>query len=152
MQTYTVHEPPEPSADRIDRGAELRFVKDGFSWMTAIFPPFGLAMSQLWLPLVAYLVATGIGAVLLSALGMSENAISVAIAAFNVFLGFEHSSLQRWALDRAGYQMLGTVTGKNLDESERRFFEDWLPAQPMIMSDSEKHQPATGGWPAFWAK
>ncbi len=132
LVTYTVHEPPEPNADRVDRGADLRFVKDGFSWITALFPPFGLAVSQLWLPLVAYIVFVGVGAVALSALGVSENWISLTMFALHIFMGFEHSTLQRWTLDNAGWNMLGTVTGKSLDECERRFFEGWLPGQPMI--------------------
>ena len=136
MVTYTVHEPAEATADRVDRGAELRFVKDGFSWITALFPPFGLAASQLWLPLVAYIVFVGVGAVALSALGVSENWISLAMLALHIFMGFEHSTLQRWTLDNAGWNMLGTVTGKSLDECERRFFESWLPGQPMISQPS----------------
>ncbi|MEQ1672789.1 MAG: DUF2628 domain-containing protein [Hyphomicrobium sp.] len=132
LLTFTVHEPPDAGADRIDRASELRFVKDGFSWVTALFPPFGLAMSQLWLPLAAYLVFTGAAVAALAALGVSETSITTAVIALQVFMGFEHSSLQRWSLDNDGWQMLGTVTGKTLDECERRFFESWLPGQPMI--------------------
>lgn len=47
MVTYTVHEPPHPSADRVDRADELRFIKDGFSWLTALVPPLGLAAKGL---------------------------------------------------------------------------------------------------------
>lgn len=132
LVTYTVHEQPEPSADRIDRATDLRFVKDGFSWLTAIFPPFGLAATQLWIPLIAYLGITAVGTTLLAAFGMDERWISLAVVAFNVFVAFEQSTLQRLTLDHAGYQMLGTVTGKDLDECERRFFETWLPGQPMV--------------------
>lgn len=138
MATYTVHEPPQPTADRVDRGAELRFVKDGFSWLTALFPPFGLAASQLWLPLIAYIVAVGVGSVVLSALGVSENWISLTMLALNVFLGFEHSTLQRWMLDQGGWTMLGTVTGRTLAECERRFLEHWLPDQPVIATQASR--------------
>ena len=30
MRTYTVHEQPNPPADRIDRAEKLVFIKDGF--------------------------------------------------------------------------------------------------------------------------
>jgi Protein of unknown function (DUF2628) len=152
LPTYTVHEPVEATADRVDRASELIFVKDGFSWLTALFPPLGLAASKLWLPLVAYLVFVGVGVVALAALGVSENWISILVLAVNVFLGFEHSTLQRWTLDNAGWQTLGTVTGKTLDECERRFFEQWLPAQPMITtanSGASKAAPSTG-WRTPW--
>ena len=39
MLTFTVHEPPNPPADRIERADKLVFVKDGFSWMAALFAP-----------------------------------------------------------------------------------------------------------------
>jgi Protein of unknown function (DUF2628) len=150
LVTFTVHEPSQPAADRIDRGADLRFVKDGFSWITALFPPFGLAASQLWLPLLAYVVFVGVGAVGLTVLGVSENWISLALLALNIFMGFEHSTLQRWTLDNAGWNMLGTVTGKTLDECERRFFESWLPGQPMVAALDQRSGPPSGGWRSPW--
>ncbi|MDP1604331.1 MAG: DUF2628 domain-containing protein [Legionella sp.] len=148
MQTYTVHEPPNAGADRVDRASELRFVKDGFSWVTAAFPPFGLAASQLWLPLAAYLVFVCVAVAALAALGISESRIAVAVIALHVFMGFEHSTIQRWVLDRDGWTTLGTVNGKTLAECERRFFETWLPAQPMIATGS--NAPANSVSPAAW--
>ncbi|MBR2535002.1 MAG: DUF2628 domain-containing protein [Hyphomicrobium sp.] len=148
MQTYTVHEPPNAGADRIDRASELRFVKDGFAWTTAIFPPLGFAMSQLWIPLVAYLVLVGAAASALSKLGVSEGAISIFVMALQIFLGFEHSTLQRYMLERDGWTMLGTVSGKSLAECERRFFEQWLPSQPMIATAGAA--PATSVRPGSW--
>lgn len=144
MQTYTVHEPPNAGADRIDRASDLKFVKDGFSWVTALFPPLGFAMSQLWIPLVAYLLLVGGAASALKALGVNEGWIGLLVMGLQIFLGFEHSSLQRWSLDRAGWTTLGTVTGKSLAECERRFFENWLPSQPMI---TPMHSPRDGGAP-----
>ena len=148
MQTYTVHEPPNAGADRVDRASELRFVKDGFSWVTAAFPPFGLAPSQLWLPLVAYLVFFCVAVTALAALGISESRIAVGVIALHIFMGFEHSTIQRWVLDRDGWTALGTVNGKTLAECERRFFEAWLPDQPMIATGSTA--PATSVSPTAW--
>ena len=136
VTTYTVHEPSQPEADRVDRASGLVFVKDGFSWLTALFPPLGLALSQLWLPLLAYLVFVGAIVSALIWLGVDENWIALAVVALHVYLGFEHSTLQRWVLDQAGWEMLGSVTGKNLAECERRFFESWLPSQPIISGQS----------------
>ncbi|MGA8628482.1 MAG: DUF2628 domain-containing protein, partial [Pseudolabrys sp.] len=66
--TYTVHEPPAPEADRVDRGSELEFVKDGFSWLTAICPPLGFLANGLWLFAIAYIVAASLLAYVLNAL------------------------------------------------------------------------------------
>jgi hypothetical protein len=148
LQTYTVHEPPHPGADRIDRASELRFVKDGFSWITAVFPPFGLAASQLWLPLAGYLVFVAVAVAALAALGISQSRITVGVIALHIFMGFEHSTIQRWVLERDGWTTLGTVTGKTLADCERRFFETWLPAQPPITTSG--NAPAKSVAPQTW--
>lgn len=130
--TFTVHEPPQPAADRVDRADELRFIKDGFSWLTALVPPLGLAAKGLWFGLAAYFAAALAMAVVLPAFGADNNWVAVAISALGLFLGFEISTIERFMLDRAGWRMVGTVTGRNLAECERRFFESWLPEQPVI--------------------
>lgn len=132
MVTYTVHEPPHPSADRVDRADELRFIKDGFSWLTAVLPPLGLALKGLWLPLAAFLAGIAVLGSLLSAAGMPPAWIGLVVTAIAIYLGFEISTIERAMLDRAGWRMLGTVTGRNIAECERRFFESWLPDQPVI--------------------
>lgn len=146
MVTYTVHEPLDPAADRVDRASELRFIKDGFSWWTAIFPPLGLAMKKLWLPLFVYLAAT---AALLAGLNwMDAGATPQAIifTSLALYLGFEVSSIERWMLDRAGWTTLGTVTGRNIAECERRFYETWLPDQPIITAKREPGSPSRSPW------
>ena len=50
----------------------------------------------------------------------------------NLLIGFEADALRRWALDRKGWQMLGSVSGRTVDECERRFFDGWLPSQPIL--------------------
>jgi hypothetical protein len=152
LQTYTVHEPPKAGADRIDRASELKFVKDGFFWPTAVFPPLGFALSQLWIPLAVYLIVVGGAVSALTALGVSEGALSLLVMALQIYLGFEHSTLHRWVLDRAGWTTLGTVSGKSLAECERRFFESWLPSQPMIATASAgtDSNASTHAWRSPW--
>lgn len=141
--TFTVHEAPNPAADRIDRADELVFVKDGFSWLTAVFPPAGLLARSLWLALAAYLAAVAVICGVLTAFGVSESWMSLAIMALGLLLGFEISSIERFMLDRAGWRMLGSVTGRSLADCERRFFETWLPDQPVITA-SKPGQPHGG--------
>lgn len=153
MPTYTVHEPSDHDADRVDRAGELQFVKDGFSWLTALCPPLGFAASRLWLPLLAYLVFVGVAVSGLVSLGVNDALIGILVAAISIYLGFEHSTLERWTLDQAGWNMLGSVTGKTLDECERRFFETWLPAQPMITKPGSGggNRPAPQPWRSSWS-
>ncbi|KAB2915509.1 MAG: DUF2628 domain-containing protein [Hyphomicrobiaceae bacterium] len=132
MLTFTVHEPPAPPADRIDRAEALVFVKDGFSWAAALFAPLWLGLHRLWLPLLGYIIIA-------AALGLAQEAtvfdrrwVGLAMFAVNLMLGFEAGTLRRWVLDRRGWRMLGSVSGRSVDECERRFFEGWLPSQPII--------------------
>lgn len=136
MATYTVHEPSQSEADRVDRGVELEFVKDGFSWLTAICPPLGFLANGIWLMAIAYLAAAGFLGYVLAAAKVSESWISLIFLAINIYLGFEVSTLKRWMLDQKGWQMVGVVNGKSEAECERRFFETWLPAQPVIASEA----------------
>ncbi len=149
VATFTVHEPLQPQADRVDRADELCFVKDGFSWITAICPPLGFALKGLWTPALAYVVFVSALVALLAILKVSPDVVILLVAALNLFLGFEASSLQRWSLDNDSWRMIGTVTGRNVAECERRFFENWLPAQPVISAPATAsrrgHMP---GWPS----
>ncbi len=136
MVTYTVHEPPHAGSDRVDRGVDLEFVKDGFSWLTAIFPPLGLLANGLWLFTIAYLVGAVLLAWALAALKLGPQMTGFVFLLINIYLGFEVSTLKRWMLERTGWQALGVVTGKSIAECERRFFESWLPVQPIIAAET----------------
>lgn len=148
MATYTVHEPPTPAADRADRADELQFVRDGFSWTTFLFPPLGLAMKKLWLPLIIYCAALATVSAALTWAGANPGWHSLLYTAFSLYLGYEISTIERAMLDRAGWSAIGTVTGRNIAECERRFFESWLPSQPIITPSSKARLPDKSGWPA----
>lgn len=134
MLTYTVHEPPNPPSDRIDRAEGLVFVKDGFSWMAALFTPIWLLVYRLWWPLLGYVVLTGV--VLQLAARLDSDWAGLASLALHVLIGLEADSLRRWQLDRRGWRTVGSVTGRTSEECERRFFEMWLPTQPVIVAAS----------------
>ena len=150
MTTYTVHEPPDSDSDRIDRGVELEFVKDGFSWLTGICPPLGFIANGVWLMAIAYFAGAGLLGYVLEALKVDASWISIIFFMINIYLGFEVSTLKRWMLEQKGWQMLGVVNGKSIADCERRFFESWLPEQPVIASDAPNPPslPSRGG--RFW--
>jgi hypothetical protein len=152
--TYTVHEPPVPEADRVDRGSELEFVKDGFSWLTAICPPLGFLANGLWLLAIAYLVAASLLGYVLNAMKVDPNLTGLLFLMFNIYLGFEVSTLKRWMLEQTGWQTLGVVTGKSIAECERRFFESWLPSQPILTAGTPGASVRDGAAPRrgsrFW--
>jgi hypothetical protein len=151
VSTYTIHEPPQSDADRIDRGVELEFIKDGFSWLTAVCPPLGFIANGVWLMAIAYLAGSALLGYILYALKIDPDWIGLIFLIINIYLGFEVSTLKRWMLDQKGWQMLGVVNGKSIAECERRFFEGWLPEQPVITSDDASRRssgPSRGRlWP-----
>lgn len=132
VSVFTVHEPPEPPADRLDRAEALEFVKDGFSWGAALFSPIYFIAKGQWLAFAAYMVAATVILGLLSASGVDPQWSSIAILALNAFVGFEASTLERMWLDFRGWREIGTVSGRNQPECERRFFEAWLEGEPVL--------------------
>ena len=132
VAVFTIHEPPNPPADRIDRAEALVFLPDGFSYSAALFAPFWLAAHRLWLALAIYVAVAGALAAVLSALGIDSTWVAVAVMALNFWLGFEASEIQRRALSANGWSEAGSVSGRDLAECERRFFDNWLSGQPIL--------------------
>jgi hypothetical protein len=149
MQTFTVHEPPRPPADRVDRAEGLVFIKEGFSWGAALFGPLWLLAHRLWWPLFAYVVAYGgIEAVRLTRI-IDQRWIGLLLLALNLLLAFEGDSLRRWALQRRGWRLLGAANGRNRAECERRFFDAWLPAQPVLQAPVPAAGAGARDWPVI---
>jgi hypothetical protein len=145
LLTYTVHEPPSPPADRVDRAERLAFVKDGFSWTAALFAPVWLIVHRLWWPLLGYLLLGGSVALLRLGIALDPGWMTLAALALHLLIGFEASTLRRWTLDRRGWRTIGSVTGRSAEECERRFFDLWLPTQPVIAPASGQGGAASGG-------
>ena len=100
MLTFTVHEPPNPPADRVDRAEGLVFIKDGFAWFAALFAPLWLLMHRLWWALLGY-VALAAALQLAQKFGvLTETTTGLMMLALNLLVGFEAGTLRRWALDR----------------------------------------------------
>jgi hypothetical protein len=146
MLTFTVHEPATPAPDRMDRAESLVFVKEGFTWSAAIFTPLWMIVNRLWWPLVGYVIAIGTleGIRLLEVVPATWP--SLVSLALHILVGFEADTLRRWSLDRRGWTMQGSVSGKSAAECERRFFDRWLPDQPVI-APAPPHRPLPSGQP-----
>jgi hypothetical protein len=145
MRSYTVHEPPNPASDRIDRAEGLVFVRDGFSWTAALFAPVWLIVHRLWWPLLGYVVLSGSIEFLRLATALDTGWTTLAVVGLHLLIGFEADALRRWTLDRRGWRTVGSVTGRSAEECERRFFDQWLPAQPVIAPASGPGGGASGG-------
>lgn len=136
MKSYTVHEPPKPKSDRLDRAEDLVFIKDGFNVLAFVIAPVWLLANRLWLVLFFYVVLQA-GLQLVFGYFGTGNSIRSAIAiGLNALVGFEADSLKRWTFARRGWAQVGTVTGDTFDICQRRFFEDWLQRTPAVDTGS----------------
>lgn len=136
MITYTVHEPPQSPPDRIDRAQSLAFIKDGFSVWAAAFTPFWMMAHKLWLALAIYVAVAVLVEVGLWALGIGQQPAAIILGALHLIVGYEADTIRRWTLDRRGWRMIASVNGRNAEDCERRFFETWLPTQPVIRASA----------------
>ena len=134
VTAYTVYEPPNPPSDRLDRAESLVFIKDGFSWGAALFGPLWFLAKRLWLAALLYVVLTLVVTFGLYAIGFSGRALNWMLMAVALIAGFEAPSVQRWTLERRGWSFIGPVVGRSYGECERRFFDAWLPGEPVIAS------------------
>jgi hypothetical protein len=146
MRTYTIHEQPDPAADRVDRAEALVFIKDGFTWAAALFAPIWLLVHRLWWPLLGYVVIGGAFQLVQMLLAFDHRWLGLAAFTLNVLIGFEADTLRRWGLERRGWHTVGTVTGKTVAECERRFFDAWLPTQPILAAGAQSRPSPRGGW------
>jgi hypothetical protein len=129
---YTVHERPEPPADREERAERLKFVREGFLLFAFFLPPVWMLVNRLWLVLIGYLLILGAVHGLITLFEVPDHWRYYATLAINLLVGFEADALERWTLDRRSWSMVGAVSGISFDECERRFFEGWVPSVPMV--------------------
>ena len=125
MAAFTVHEPPNPPASRLERAEKLVFIKDGFSWAAFLFAPLWFIFKGEWRGLIGYVVLV----VLLAAIVDSDTnpaALQALTFGLNLVVGFEANNILRWSRARRGWREIAAVSGSNRDDCERRFFEAWL--------------------------
>jgi hypothetical protein len=137
LVVYTAYEPSRVSRDRIERATQIVFVKDGFTWLAAIAPAIWFLIKGLWLELILFLVGATALTWGVEAAGADSAIAGVLLLIVQIVLGFEAGAVQGAALERRGWRLVGTVTGHNQDDCERRFFETWQPSEPA--------QPTTAG-------
>lgn len=122
MSVYTVHEPPEalPDAER------FVFVRDGFSFWAFIAAPLWMLRHRMWLVLAGYVLLTIVLIPLLVLLGASDVALAVVALSIALLVGLEASTLRRFTLWSHGWRNVAIISGHDVEDAERRFFDSWL--------------------------
>ena len=106
MRVWTVHQRPVMAG----KPARTVMVREGFSWLAALFPLIWFLAKRLWLVAALYFaLATLIGFLLPSTVS------PWAMMALQILSGFEARNLQRWSLERQGFRLMGVVQGRNED-------------------------------------
>lgn len=154
LQSYSVHERPQPAADRVERAETLAFVKDGFVRPVVLLPPVWLAVRGVWLGVLAYAVAAS-AIVLLSWLWLLPSIVTaLAFLALHLIFATEADEMLRAHLAARGWTTVGHVTGTGRLDCERRFYDNWLASAPVTTVTLPSGRPiaATAATPQNSAK
>ena len=130
MSVYTVHQPPLRAADAVADPERFVFVRDGFSVWAFLLATLWMLRHRMWLVLVIYVVVVAGIATGLRYAGVSGFALAIVGLLISFFVGIEASTLRRFTLARRGWKNVGIVSGDDLEDAERRFFDVWVRAKP----------------------
>jgi len=142
MSVYTVHQPPLGAADAAGDPHRLVFVRDGFSWWAFLLTPLWMLRHRLWLVLAIYLLISASVDVALRALGASVFTIVIVGLLISFLVGLEAGTLRRFKLARRNWRNVGVVTGDDLEDAERRFFDAWIRQSRAARATSPRSAPA----------
>jgi hypothetical protein len=130
MSVYTVHEPPIRASEALPDAARFVFVRDGFSFWAFIAAPLWMLWHRMWFVLLGYVLLTVILTFALVALGASQTALVVVGLSIALLVGLEASTLRRFTLWRRGWRNVAVISGADVEDAERRFFDAWLRQTP----------------------
>jgi hypothetical protein len=126
MSVYTVHEPPRRAGAAASDVERFAFVRDGFSWWAFLLAPLWMLRHRMWLVLIGYVVIAGAIEIPVKLSGGPALATSLIGILLGLLVGLEAGTLRRFTLGRRGWKNLGVVSGDDLEDAERRFFDAWL--------------------------
>src|SRR5690242_8283762 len=130
MSIYTVHQPPLESGAVAAEPYRFVFVRDGFSWWAFLLTPLWMLRHRLWLALAVYfLVSVALDAGLRT-LGASVLTLVLTSLLISLLAGLEAGTLRRFKLARRHWRNIGVVTGDDVEDAERRFFDVWIRQAP----------------------
>jgi Protein of unknown function (DUF2628) len=130
MSVYTVHQPPLRAADAAADPERFTFVREGFYFWAFLFSVLWMLWHRMWLVLLAYVVALGGIETALRYAGVSSFLVGIVGLLISLLIGIEGATLRRFTLARRGWKNLGVVSGDDLEDAERRFFDAWVRSAP----------------------
>jgi hypothetical protein len=130
MSVYTVHEPPLRAVGASADPERFIFVRDGFYVWAFLLTPFWMLWHRLWLVLISYVVLSALLDSALRFVGASAGLITLVDLLISLLIGLEAGTLRRLTLRRRRWRNVGVVSGDDLEDAERRFFDAWVRQAP----------------------
>ncbi|MGO9399811.1 MAG: DUF2628 domain-containing protein [Xanthobacteraceae bacterium] len=126
MSVYTVHQPPLRASEAAPKPERFIFVRDGFYFWAFLFSVLWMLWHRMWVILLVYVaVVVGLETALRYA-GTSRPLLAFVGLLIALLVGIEAATLRRFKLARRGWNNVGVVSGDNLEDAERRFFDAWV--------------------------
>ncbi|MEI6187677.1 MAG: DUF2628 domain-containing protein [Alphaproteobacteria bacterium] len=119
MKTYNVYIKAK-SKDNID---DLILVKEGFNWYCLNFSGLWAIYKAVWSVLLAYIVATFAGIILVKLSILSNIGMQIFSLITSVMISFHANDLYGRSLVKRGYKLRGISIGKSYDEALLRFID-----------------------------
>lgn len=140
--SMTAYDPGTATGSAVARAESLVFVKDGFVMPAFIGAPVWLVGEKLWWPLAAYVASIGAIVGIVYVFDLPPVIAVLGLIAVHLVVAFEAGDLQRAGLEGDGYVTLGTVTGRDVLDCERRFFDLWLAGRAGERGSAGTGEPA----------
>jgi hypothetical protein len=124
VRTYLVFEPAGGLRNAETADAVI-FLREKFSWPALFFAPLWLLWHRLWLGFIGWLAAVMLIAGAAYFLDLVPVAAAIALGLPTLVVAFEGTELRRRKLLRSDYRDAGVAIGEDIEDAERRFFQDW---------------------------
>ncbi len=117
MASYVVMQPPGSGGS----SGRAELVRDRFSWIGFLVPPFWLLWHRLWIEALLVVAAAIALAALGEVAGLGALAAGLSLLV-SVYVGLEGPALRLAALRRRGWREAGIIEAGSRDEAEIRLF------------------------------
>ena len=148
MPVFTVHEPPLRATAALPDPERFVFVRDGVYVWAFLLTPLWMLWRGLWLVFLLYAVFAAAVEIVMHYAGFGTGSIILVQLLLSLLVAAEAASLRRFSLARRGWKNIGVVSGDDLEDAERRFYDSWLRTAPVgreqpppLPSDSPPTQP-----------
>ena len=130
MPVFTVHEPPLRATAALPDPERFVFVRDGVYVWAFLLTPLWMLWRGLWLVFIIYAVFAAAVEVAMHYAGFGTGSIILVQLLLSLLAAVEAASLRRFSLARRGWKNIGVVSGDDLEDAERRFYDAWLRTTP----------------------